>query len=148
MIDDFHDLLAEMVRSEVMFVVVGAHALSVHGVPRATADLDLWVRPDAANAARVCEALARFGAPLADLGVTPTDFTQPDMIAQFGLPPYRIDILTSITGVVFDEAWPNRISGTIEGVEVPVLGLDAFIVNKQATGRTKDLADIESLRIE
>jgi hypothetical protein len=147
MIDDFHDLLAEMVRLDVKFVVVGAHALSVHGVPRATGDLDLWVRSDAANAARICEALARFGAPLADLGITPTDFTQPNMIAQLGLPPYRVDILTSISGVLFDDAWPNRVTGTIEGVQVPVLGLDAFIRNKRASGRTKDLADLEALGI-
>ncbi len=145
MIQDFHDLLSELLRSEAMFLVVGAHALSVHGVPRATADLDVWVSPDPANAVRVYEALLRFGAPLEELGVNLTDLTEPDMVAQFGLPPYRLDILTSISGVTFDAAWKDRAHGFVEGVEVPVLGLAAFIRNKRATGRIKDLADLEAL---
>jgi hypothetical protein len=75
-------------------------------------------------------------------------FTQPTMIAQLGLPPYRVDILTSISGVLFDDAWPSLVSSTIEGVDVPVLGLDAFIRNKRASGRTKDLADLEALGVK
>jgi hypothetical protein len=117
-------------------------------VPRATADLDVWIRPDAQNAARLYEALGRFGAPLQDLGVKVSHFTEPDMVAQFGLPPYRVDILTSITAVPIDDAWASRTSGTIEGVLVPVLGLAAFIQNKRSTGRTKDRADLEALGVD
>jgi hypothetical protein len=139
--------LSELLRSDAKFLVVGAHALSVHGIPRATADLDVWVKPDPDNAARVYEALLRFGVPLEELGVKVTDLTEPDMVAQFGLPPYRLDILTSISGVTFDVAWKNRTEGVVEGVPVPVLGLAAFIQNKRATGRSKDLADLESLGV-
>ena len=91
---------------------------------------------------------AQLGAPLAALGVTVADFSEPDTIAQFGLPPYRIDILTSISGVTFDDAWEGRAEGTVEGVLVPVLGLEAFIRNKRASGRKKDLADLESLGVD
>ena len=99
MIADFRDLLAELVANEVRFLVVGAHALAALGVPRATADLDLWVEPTPANASRAWRALAAFGAPLANLNIRETDLVQPERVIQLGLPPYRIDVLTSISGV-------------------------------------------------
>ncbi|MEO7647105.1 MAG: hypothetical protein ABIV11_02545 [Gemmatimonadaceae bacterium] len=148
MIPDFRDVLNELISADARFLVVGAHALSAHGVPRATVDLDVWVRPDAENARRVFEALAKFGAPLDALGVTMADFINPDSVAQFGLPPFRIDILTSISGVTFDTAWEERVEGKIEGVRVPIIGLQSFIQNKRASARKKDLADLESLGIE
>lgn len=148
MIPDFRDVLQELIAAGVRFLVVGAHALSAHGVPRATVDLDIWVRPDSENAQLVFDALARFGAPLDALGVTTSDFTNPDNVAQFGLPPLRIDIMTSVSGVDFDTAWEERVEGKIEGVQVPIIGLQAFVQNKRASGRKKDLADIESLGIE
>ncbi len=148
MIPDFRDVLQELIAAGVRFLVVGAHALSAHGVPRATVDLDIWVRPDSENAQLVFDALARFGAPLDALGVTTSDFTNPDNVAQFGLPPFRIDIMTSISGVTFDVAWEERVEGKIEGVQVPIIGLQAFVQNKRASGRKKDLADIESLGLE
>ncbi len=148
MIPDFRDVLHELIAAGVRFLVVGAHALSAHGVPRATVDLDIWVRPDSENAQRVFDALARFGAPLDALGVTMSDFVNPDNVAQFGLPPFRIDIMTSISGVTFDAAWEERVEGKIEGVQVPIIGLQAFVQNKRASGRKKDLADIESLGME
>lgn len=148
MIPDFRDVLQHLIAAGVRFLVVGAHALSAHGVPRATVDLDIWVRPDSKNAQLVFEALARFGAPLDALGVTTSDFTSPDNVAQFGLPPFRIDIMTSISGVTFDAAWEERVEGKIEGVLVPIIGLQAFVQNKRASGRKKDLADIESLGIK
>ena len=147
-IDDFSDVLRELVAAGARFLVVGAHALSAHGVPRATVDLDIWVRPDEANARLVYDALARFGAPLESLEVSPADLTRPDVVAQFGLPPYRIDVLTSVSGLTFDAAWDDRIEGEVEGVRVPILGLASFIQNKRASGRRKDLADLESLSIE
>lgn len=145
MIDHFRDVLREFVAADVRFLVVGAHALSVHGVPRATGDLDLWIRSDPANARRVMAALRRFGAPVGALGIAAEDFTRPDLVAQLDVPPYRIDILTSISGVEFDGAWAERVDGEIAGVPVPVLGRHSFIRNKRATGRTKDLADLQSL---
>lgn len=144
-IPDFRDVLQELLAANARFLVVGAHALSAYGVPRATVDLDIWVWPDPGNAQRVFEALAHFGAPLEALGVTTADFINPDNVAQFGLPPFRIDIMTSISGVTFEAAWNERVEGRIEGVLVPIIGRDSFIKNKRASGRKKDLADLESL---
>lgn len=145
MIEDFRDLLRELLDGDVQFLVVGAHALSVYGIPRATGDLDLWVRRDAINAQRVIAALVRFGARVGALGISADDFTRPDTVAQLGLPPYRIDLMTSLSGVEFEDAWAGRIHGLIEGVEVPVIGQATFIVNKRATGRRKDAAYLEAL---
>lgn len=145
MIDDFADFLRELVAARVEFLVVGAHALSVHGIPRATGDLDVWIRPIPDNAERVVAAITRFGAPVDALGISAADFSRPDVVAQLGVPPYRIDLLTAISGVDFDSAWAERAEGNIAGVHVPVLGRASFILNKRATGRTKDLADLEAL---
>jgi hypothetical protein len=143
--DDFSDLLSAFVEAGVRFVVVGAYALAAHGVPRVTGDLDLWVEPTAENARRVWRALASFGAPLESLTIQEEDFTVADRVVQLGLPPYRIDILTSISGVGFHEAWDDRLDGTLYGIPVPFLGRDAFIRNKRASGRSKDLEDIRLL---
>lgn len=143
--DDFLDLLRAFVEAEVEFVVVGAHALAVHGVPRATGDLDVVVRPSAGNAARVVSALRSFGAPLDAHGVGETDFSSPGAVYQLGLPPRRIDLLTSLTGVGFDEAWSGRTELQVADLKVPFLGRDALLRNKRATAREKDLADLELL---
>ena len=145
MIEDFGDVLREFVAHQVIFLVVGAHALAVHGVPRATGDLDVLVQANPVNAARVLAALASFGAPIDDLGISLNDFVRPDVVAQLGLPPYRIDILTSISGVGFDSAWEDRVEGNVAGVDVPVLGRASFRKNKRASGRPKDLADLQAL---
>ena len=145
MIDDFRDFLRELMAANVQFLVVGAHALSVHGVPRATGVLDVWMRPDGDNAARLITALERFGAPTTELNIRAADFSKPEMVAQLGVPPYRIDIPTSISGVDFDAAWSDRTNGEIAGVLVPVLGRRSFVINKRAAGRTKDSADLEAL---
>jgi hypothetical protein len=144
-IDDFRDVLIELVRADCRFLVVGAHALSAHGVPRATVDLDIWVRNDEENAGRVYRALANFGAPLESLRISQSDFLSPDIVTQFGLPPYRIDVMTSVSGLTFDEAWNTRVEAEIEGVRVSILGRESFILNKRASGRKKDLADLEML---
>lgn len=148
MIQDFHDVLTELVRARARFLVVGAHALSAHGVPRATVDLDVWVDPDPANADRVYVALAAFGAPLDSLGITGKDFQTPEIVTQLGLPPFRIDVMTSISGLTFEEAWQSHVKGTIEGVPVPILDRTSLIRNKRASGRKKDLADLERLGAE
>jgi hypothetical protein len=142
---DFLDLLAALLAVDVRFLVVGAHAMAVHGVPRATGDLDVWIAPDAENAERAWSAVVRFGAPLSAMGVTRADFGRPDQVVQIGLPPRRIDILTSISGVSFDDAWPDRVTHEVEGLVVPFLGRAALVRNKRASGRTKDLADLEAL---
>lgn len=145
MIGDFRDLLSAFVTGGVRFLVVGAHALAAHGVPRVTGDLDIWVEPTPENAGRGFRALAAFGAPLEALDVVEMDFSTPDKVIQLGLPPYRIDIMTSISGVGFAEAWGERLPGTLFEVSVAFLGRDAFIRNKRASGRPKDLADIKAL---
>jgi hypothetical protein len=144
-IADFHDLLVALADAGVRFLVVGAHALAAHGVPRATGDLDVWVEPTAENAARVWRALAEFGAPLGRLDIREADFTRPDQVIQLGLPPYRIDLMTSVSGVAFAEVWAGRMDGTLFEVPVAFIGRAAFIRNKRASGRPKDLEDIRSL---
>ncbi|MEO8636826.1 MAG: DUF6036 family nucleotidyltransferase [Gemmatimonadales bacterium] len=144
--DDWFDILQALLAAEARFLVIGAHAMAVHGVSRGTQDLDVWVEPSAANAARVWQALAAFGAPLASLGVTPRDFEYPGPIVQIGLPPNRIDVLTAISGVPeFAAAWDERRVHVVRDQAVPFLGRAALIVNKRASGRRKDLADLEAL---
>ena len=140
---DFKDLLSVFNARGVEYLVVGAYALAAHGRVRATGDLDVWVRPDAANAKRVMEALAAFGAPLQDL--TELDLQRPGLVFQIGLAPLRIDVLTSIDDVDFDEAWAQRLSATFAGQPVPVLSAEHLIRNKRAVGRAQDLADLEWL---
>jgi hypothetical protein len=141
--DDFVDLLRALSEAEARFLVVGAYALAIHGHPRATGDIDVWVEPTPENAARVYRGLETFGAPLSD--VTPDDFARPRVVYQIGLPPRRIDVLTDLTGLTFAEAWPERVRRTIGGVAVEVIGRSAYIRNKKATGRPQDLADIARL---
>ena len=141
--DDFVDLLRAFSEAEVRFLVVGAYALAIHGHPRATGDLDVWVEPTPENADRVYRALQRFGAPLSD--ITPADFASPSLVYQIGLPPRRVDVLTALTGLTFEEAWPGRLQRSIGGVEVDVIGRSAYLRNKKATGRPQDLADVARL---
>lgn len=142
---DFIDLLEAFNRAQVEFMVVGAHALAAHGVPRATGDLDVWVRPSPENASRVVTALTAFGAPLSQHQVTRDDFARPGTVYQMGLPPRRIDVLTQITGVAFDEAWPGRIELDLKDTRVAFLGREALLRNKRAAARPKDLLDVELL---
>jgi hypothetical protein len=144
--DDFVDMLRALVDAGVEFLVVGAHALAVHGIPRATLDLDVWVRPSRDNAPRVIEALRAFGAPLAAHGIVSADFEEGGTVYQLGLPPNRIDLLTSISGVDFAEAWPSRVEVEVEGIRVPFIGARAQLTNKLAAGRDKDLVDAKLLK--
>lgn len=143
--EDFRDLLAALLAGGARFLVVGAHALAVHGVPRATGDLDVWIAADPDNAGRVHGALVAFGAPVVAMGVTQGDFTRPDQVIQIGLPPRRIDVLTAISGVPFEEAWPERVTHDVQGLAVPFIGRAALVKNKRAAGRAKDVADLEAL---
>lgn len=143
--EDFQDLLALFVELGVDFVVVGAHALAVHGAARSTGDLDVMIRANVENAARTHEALRRFGAPLKAHGVEVRDFATPGMVYQLGLPPRRIDVINDISGVSFDEAWATHVVEATDGLRIPYLGRDALIRNKRAAGRPKDLTDIALL---
>ena len=140
---DFVDLLRAFVAADVRFMVVGAYALAVHGRPRGTGDLDVWVDATPDNAARVMRALRAFGAPLGD--VAEADFTTPGVTYQMGVPPGRIDVLTELTGLAFADAWPTRIARSFGGIDVDFIGRDAFVRNKRATGRPKDLVDVEGM---
>ncbi len=140
---DFQDFLRALNVAEAEFMVVGAYALAVHGRPRATGDIDIWIRPSAENAQRVYSALVSFGAPIGNL--SQTDLTTPHIVYQMGVPPRRIDILTSVSGVDFARAWERRISVGFGGVICPVIGLADLIENKRATGRPKDLVDVSDL---
>ena len=140
---DFVDLLRAFVAADVRFLVVGAYALAIHGRPRATGDLDVWVEATPENASRVMRALAAFGAPLAE--ISEADFSREGVTYQIGVPPSRIDILTELTGLTFAEAWPDRMRRPFGDVDVDFIGRTSFIRNKRATGRPKDFGDIEGM---
>jgi predicted nucleotidyltransferase len=144
--EDFRDLLEELLSAGVEFVVVGAHAVAAQGYPRATKDLDVWVRPSTENAVRVYDALGAFGAPLAMHGVVVEDFATPGIVYQMGLPPFRIDLLTRIDAVGFEEAWQGRLEQELDGLVVPFLGREQLLKNKAAAGRPQDLADLARLQ--
>ena len=137
---DFVEMLSALSAAGARFLVVGAHALAAHGAPRATGDLDIWIGATPENAARVLQALRSFGAALFDLTID--DLSRPDTVFQIGLPPSRIDILSSISGVDFDRAWSNRLPIRIGDLEIGVIGREDFIANKTASGRPKDLIDL------
>jgi hypothetical protein len=140
---DFAEMLSALSAAGAEFLIVGAHAMAAHGRPRATGDLDVWVRPTPENAARVWAALRSFGAPLFDLSLE--DLTRSGVVFQIGVPPCRIDLLTEITGVTFDEAWPRRLTAEVEGQPLPFIGRNELLANKRAIGRPKDLDDIAFL---
>ena len=126
------------------YLIVGAYALAGYGLARATGDIDILVKPDLGNSKKVYKALQVFGAPLTE--IQPDTFSQPDIIFQMGVPPRRIDVITSITGVSFEDAWAHRVTRRIEDLDLPVLSIDDLILNKTATGRPKDLVDVEWLK--
>lgn len=140
---DYKEMLQCLLEENVRFLLVGAYAVAVHGYPRATQDIDFFVRAAPDNASRLMKALARFGAPLHD--ATESDFSSEGIVFQIGNSPRRIDILTRISGVEFERAYANRKTVSLEGLEVPVISLADLIDNKRASGRPKDLVDLETL---
>lgn len=142
---DFVDFLTALIAADARFIVVGAHALAAHGLPRATGDIDVWIDRSPENAARVLQALTDFGAPATALGLKPADLEIPDTVVQIGLAPRRIDILTDVTGLSFDQAWNERVVHRVGLLAVPFLGRNDLVRNKRATGRYKDLGDLEAL---
>jgi hypothetical protein len=140
---DFSDLFSTLNGAGARFLVVGAYAVAYHTEPRFTKDLDIWVEPSAANAARVWQALQQFGAPLT--GVALADFADPQLVYQIGLEPNRIDIMMGIDGVTFATAWRNRVRTRYSGVAIHVLGKSDLLRAKRATGRPQDRLDIDRL---
>jgi len=137
---DFLDMLSAFLDEDVEFLLVGAYALSAHGYPRATGDLDLWVNHQPDNAARIWKALTTFRAPLGR--IKQEDFCNDDLIFQIGVVPNRIDIITQIDGVTFEEAWDDRIVIDMLEMKIPVISKPDLIRNKKATGRPKDKLDV------
>ena len=140
---DFSELLGLLNDHDVGYVIVGGHALAHHGAPRYTGDIDILVGADSANVERLLEVLTEFG--FRSLGLTPADFTDPDTVIQLGYPPVRVDIVTSITGVSWQEVENGKVAGVYGDVPVNYIGRDHLVRNKRATGRKKDLADLEAL---
>ena len=141
--NDFKELLELFNARGVEYLVVGGYALAAHGAPRNTGDIDLWINPTRDNAIRVLRALEQFG--IGGLGLGIDDFVKPDHVMQLGVPPVRVDLVTAIDGVTWDEAWPGKLTGEYGSVSTHYIGRREFIINKRASGRRKDLADLEAL---
>jgi Nucleotidyl transferase of unknown function (DUF2204) len=143
--EDLRQLLLAFNAEAVEYLVVGGYAVGIYAEPRATKDLDLFIRSEINNSEAVYRALAAFGAPLA--GLTPADFRDdPNSVFQIGLPPARVDILQSIDGVSFDEAWPQRVEASIDDIAAHVISVRHLVQNKLQSGRMRDLADVEAIR--
>jgi hypothetical protein len=143
---DVRDLLALLDKHGVRYLIVGGFAVAVHGTPRYTKDLDIWVECSPDNAVRLARVLDDFG--FASLGVSAADFETPDLVVQLGYEPNRIDILTGLTGAQFEEAYPQRVIAKIGDLDVPIIDRASLIANKRALGRPQDLVDAEDLERE
>ncbi|MCI0495994.1 nucleotidyltransferase [candidate division KSB1 bacterium] len=141
---DYKEMLSILLENKVDFLLVGAYAMAAHGYPRATADLDIFIRPDVENAKKVYKALADFGAPMDS--VTIGDFEKPGTIFQIGVIPRRIDVINEIDGVLYEEADKDKVIVDIEGLKVPIISKPKLIINKKAAGREKDRLD--AIRLE
>ena len=142
--EDYKEMLQLLSEAQVDFMIVGAYALGAHGYPRATGDIDIWVKPNDINSRKIYKALARFDAPLDQINID--DFSIEGIIFQIGVIPRRIDIITKIDGVTYEEANEDKIIVEVEGLKIPVISLDKLIKNKMSTGREKDELDIKTLR--
>ncbi|NQW59888.1 hypothetical protein HQ459_03815 [bacterium] len=140
---DFNEFVELFIAHDVQFLIIGGYALAAHGFPRATGDLDAWVWASDTNAAKIITALDAFG--FANVGISVSDFLREDSVVQLGYPPYRIDILTSIDGLEFAEAWASRVMVRINNMDVPFISRDDLITNKTAVGRPQDIADVQRL---
>ena len=140
---DYKDMLQILLEKGVKFLMVGAYAMGAHGYPRATGDIDIWVEPTAENSTRIYRSMEAFGAPLHE--IDEDTFATPDVVFQIGIAPRRIDIITTISGVEFDDAYRQRQIVEIEGMSIPILSLGDLIKNKRATGRDKDRLDADQL---
>jgi hypothetical protein len=143
---DFKELLELFNAHNVEYMIVGGYALAFHGVPRYTGDIDVFVRPDKENSRRIMKALDEFG--FGSVGLDLSDFNYENKVVQLGVPPVRIDIFTSISGVTWQEAFSSKVEGQYGDVPVRYIGADQFIKNKKSIGRKKDMADLEALGVD
>jgi hypothetical protein len=141
--DDLREFIELLNTLEVRYIVVGAFAVAYHGYPRYTADIDLFIERSAENAQAISKAIQQFG--FGDLGLSSEDFLQEDQVIQLGIAPNRIDLLTFLSGVEFQEAWATRVPGEIAGLNVPFISRELLRKNKAASGRSQDIADLEYL---
>ena len=142
---DFKELLELLNANSVKYMIVGGYALAFHGAPRYTGDIDIFIKPDMENARRMMKALDEFG--FGSVGIDISDFINEDNVVQLGVPPVRIDIITSMSGVAWEEAFLSKVEGKYGDVPVFYIGIDQFIKNKKSIGRKKDLADLEALGV-
>lgn len=140
---DLREFIELLNARDVRYVIVGAFALAHHGRPRYTGDIDFFVEPSAENAERLSQVLEQFG--FANIGVVEEDFTAADQVVQLGVEPHRMDLMTSISGVAFEEAWNTREYGDLDGLQVPFISRELLKRNKAAVGRKQDLADLDYL---
>lgn len=140
---DFKEFLELLRRHSVRYLIVGGYSVAIHGHPRYTKDLDVWIFAESGNATRLLAALDDFG--FASLELKEEDFTVPGYVIQLGQPPIRIDLLTSLTGVEFEQCWNNKLTLDLDGMDLPFISLEDLKTNKQALGRHQDLADLENL---
>jgi predicted nucleotidyltransferase len=141
---DFEDFIKLLNKHQVDYLVVGGYALAFHGKPRHTGDLDIWINSSESNAEKLVNVIQEFG--LASLGLSKFDFMQEGYVTQIGYPPLRIDILNTIDGVKFENAYPNKLLVDVNGIEVRYIGLKEFIENKTASGRSQDIADLKEIK--
>ncbi len=141
---NFKDMLVALNDAEAEYLIVGAYAMAAHGCPRSTGDIDFWVRATLENAGRVWAALSSFGAPMFQISVD--DLSTPDVVFQIGIAPQRIDVMTSVSGIEFDDAWPHRLVVDLDGIRADVIGRQQLLKNKLASGRPKDILDADILR--
>lgn len=140
---DFKEFIASLNDNRVRYLVVGGYAVAFHGHPRYTKDIDIWLQCSAQNAECVLQALRQFG--FGSLDIEKQDFLTPDIIVQLGYPPRRIDLLTSLPGVDFEECYAQRVQATVDGIDVSFIDVENLKKNKRAAGRHQDLADVDSL---
>jgi hypothetical protein len=142
--DDYKEMLQLLKRNEVRFLIVGAYAMGAYGYPRATGDMDIWIMASSENSQKVFRTLKEFGAPLTQ--INETTFAAGDIVFQIGVAPRRIDIITAIDGVEFNEAWQRRVDIDVDGLKVPFISKSDLIKNKESTGRDKDSLDVKYLK--
>lgn len=141
---DFKEFLQSLNDNEVRYLVIGGYAVALHGYPRYTKDLDIWIGPGKVNAKRLVHSLEQFG--FASLGLEVADFLEPATVVQLGRPPNRIDLLTALSGVDFESCYELRVEVQVDDIEVSFIDLDSLKKNKKASGRLQDLADLDNLQ--
>jgi hypothetical protein len=140
---DFREFLRCLKDADVQYLLVGGYAVGYHGYPRATGDIDVWVARTRGNARKTVAALEAFG--FGSEKLSESLFLEPDKIVRMGIPPMRIEILTSVSGIEFEDAYADRVKDRLDDVEVDLISLHFLKLNKMAAGRAKDIADLEEL---